>query len=100
MTATKTIQDTEIDTDFKIPSLYKVILVNDNVTPVDFVIALLEHVFKHDATTAEAVTMQIHHEGAGVAGIYPFEIAEQKGVEATTISRQNNYPLVIKVEEE
>jgi ATP-dependent Clp protease adaptor protein ClpS len=100
MSATKTIQDTDTDIEFEMPGLYKVILVNDNVTPVDFVIALLEHVFKHDATTAETVTMQIHNEGSGVAGIYPFEIAEQKGVEATTISRQNGYPLVIKVEEE
>ena len=100
MAATKIIQDSDIDTDLHIPSLYKVILVNDDVTPVDFVIALLEHVFKHDEVTAQHVTMQIHNEGSGVAGIYPFEIAEQKGMEATSISRQNGHPLVIKVEEE
>jgi ATP-dependent Clp protease adaptor protein ClpS len=100
MSATKTIQDTDTDTDLQMPSLYKVILVNDDSTPVDFVIALLEHVFKHDTTSAQHITMQIHNEGSGVAGIYPFEIAEQKGVEATTIARQNGYPLVIQVEEE
>jgi len=100
MAVTKNIQDSKIDTDFDFPSLWKVIIVNDNVTPIDFVVALLEHVFKHDAVTADHVTMQIHNEGSGVAGIYPFEIAEQKGVEATSLSRQNGYPLVIKVAEE
>lgn len=100
MAETKTVQETEIDTDFDYPSLYKVILVNDNVTPVDFVIALLEHVFKHDSTTAKEITMQVHEQGSGIAGVYPYEIAEQKGVEATQISRNNNYPLQIRIEEE
>lgn len=100
MSVTKTIQDSKIDTDLDLPGLWKVVLVNDDVTPVDFVIALLEHVFKHDEVSAQHVTMQIHNEGSGVAGIYPFEIAEQKGVEATQIARQNGYPLGIRVEEE
>lgn len=100
MAETKTIHEEEVDIDIEFPSMWKVVLVNDNVTPMDFVIALLEHVFKHDNTTAKAITMQVHEDGAGVAGIYPFEIAEQKGVEATQISRNNNYPLQIRIEEE
>lgn len=100
MAHTKTIHDEEVDIEIEMPGLYKVVLVNDDVTPVDFVIALLEHVFKHDPKTAKEITMDVHEKGAGVAGVYPYEIAEQKGVEATTISRNNNYPLQIRIEEE
>lgn len=100
MAATKTEHKEETDIDIELPSLWKVILVNDDVTPVDFVIILLQHVFKHDETTAKAITLQVHNDGYGVAGIYPYEIAEQKGVEATQIARNNNFPLQIRVEEE
>jgi len=87
------------DTAFE-PPLYKVILLNDNNTPIDFVIELLIQIFRHSSDTAEKLTLTIHHEGAGVAGIYTYEIAEQKAIEATNLSRQNGFPLQIKVEEE
>jgi len=81
------------------PPKFKVIFVNDDYTPMEFVIALLISIFKHDQASATNITMQIHHEGAGVAGIYNFEIAEQKALDATMIARNNSHPLVIKVEE-
>jgi ATP-dependent Clp protease adaptor protein ClpS len=99
-TKTKDIVETENDFDILSPGLYKVVLQNDDHTPMDFVIALLMHVFKHNEASAKTVTMQVHNEGAGIAGIYPHEIAEQKGVEGTMLARQNGYPLVIRVEEE
>jgi ATP-dependent Clp protease adaptor protein ClpS len=82
------------------PSKYKVIFLNDDFTPVDFVIALLMSVFKHNENSATNITVQIHNEGAGVAGIYTFEIAEQKALDATLVARNNGHPLAIKVEEE
>jgi len=82
------------------PSKYKVIFVNDDFTPVDFVIALLISIFKHDVTSAAKITEQIHNSGSGVAGIYTFEIAEQKALDATLVARNNGHPLAIKVEEE
>ncbi len=102
MAETKTKDAVEVDNDFDIisPGLYKVILQNDDHTPMDFVIALLVHIFKHSEESAKTVTMQVHNEGAGVAGVYPYEIAEQKGVESTMLARQNGWPLVIRVEEE
>lgn len=100
MAETKTIQDQEVDIDLEWPGMWKVVVVNDNTTPMDFVIALLKHVFHHDEITAKSITMKVHEEGSGIAGIYPYEIAEQKGVEATQISRNNNYPLQIRIEEE
>jgi ATP-dependent Clp protease adaptor protein ClpS len=84
----------------KEPCKYKVIFFNDDVTPMEFVIALLMSMFKHSESSAINVTMQIHNEGAGIAGIYTYEIAEQKAIDATAVAKTGGYPLVIKVEEE
>lgn len=97
---------TEIQIDEKIkqkvqePKRWKVVLLNDDVTPIDFVVGILTEVFKHTQETAKSVTMQIHNEGSGIAGIYSFEIAEAKAVEATQTARANGFPLQIKMEEE
>jgi ATP-dependent Clp protease adaptor protein ClpS len=82
------------------PSFYKVIFLNDDSTPMEHVIELLISIFGHDQNSATDVTLEIHNTGSGVAGIYAFEIAEQKALEATEISRANNYPLRIRVERE
>jgi ATP-dependent Clp protease adaptor protein ClpS len=97
-TATKTRE--LVTTRIKEPSKYKVIFMNDDYTPVEFVIALLMSIFKHDQASATKITLQIHNDGSGVAGIYTYEVAEQKQMEATVVSRNNNYPLAIKLEEE
>jgi ATP-dependent Clp protease adaptor protein ClpS len=67
---------------------------------VDFVIGILTEIFKHSQETAKGITMQIHTEGSGIAGVYSFEIAEVKAVEATNLARGNGFPLQIKMEEE
>lgn len=88
-----------VATRLKEPSKYKVILLNDDTTPVEFVIVLLISVFKHSQEAATAITLQIHNEGAGIAGVYTFEVAEQKASEGTLLARNHNFPLVLKVEE-
>ena len=96
--------DVEIDEKIKIkvtePDMYKVIFLNDNATPMDFVIEILTGIFRHSPETARDITMEIHEQGSSVVGIYNFEIAEQKAVEATTLSRSHGFPLQIKVEQE
>lgn len=82
------------------PSLYKVVFLNDDKTPMDHVIGLLIDIFGHDEITATEVTLEIHNTGSGIAGIYAYEIAEQKGLVATELSRNNNYPLKIQIEKE
>jgi ATP-dependent Clp protease adaptor protein ClpS len=84
----------------KQPGKYKVIVCNDDVTPIEFVISLLMIIFKHDKKTSYDLTYKIHHTGSAVAGIYTYEIAEQKGIDATTLARDSGYPLIIKIEPE
>mgnify|MGYP002638765148 FL=1 len=83
-----------------LPKKYKVVLHNDNHTPMEFVISLLMEIFGHNEQTANDITMEVHNNGKGIAGIYFFEIAEQKVFEATTVSRAHGFPLVLTVEEE
>ena len=82
------------------PLKYKVIFVNDDQTPMDFVVDLLIQIFKHSQESAKDLTMKIHEEGSAVVGVYTFEIAEQKGVEATNLSRSHGFPLQIKLGKE
>ncbi len=96
--------DIKIDEKIKVkiiePSLYKVIFLNDDKTPMEFVVSLLVELFKHSENTAQDLTMKIHEEGSGVVGVYSYEIAEQKAIEATSLCRDNGFPLRIRVEEE
>ena len=82
------------------PALWKVIFLNDDKTPMELVIELLTGIFKHSESKAKEITLEIHETGSSIVGIYPFEIAEQKGIVATTIARQNGSPLRISVEQE
>ena len=98
--ATETKQTTRQLTDIKKPSMYKVIFNNDDSTPMNFVIDLLKVVFHHDDDRATKTTLEIHEQGQGVAGIYTFEVAEQKHNEAVYIARNNGHPLSINIESE
>jgi len=82
------------------PKRWKVIFLNDDTTPIDFVISLLMEVFKHTQEAAKDITIQVHETGSGIAGVYSFEIAEVKAVESTQLARTNGYPLQVKLEEE
>ena len=80
--------------------MFKVIYLNDNQTPMEFVIDSLITHFQYTADTAERITMDVHQAGAATVAILPFEIAEQKGIEITVSARQEGYPLQIKLEPE
>jgi ATP-dependent Clp protease adaptor protein ClpS len=96
--------DIQLDEKIKIratePKRWKVILLNDDTTPMEFVIALLIEIFKHSQDSARDIMLQVHETGSGIAGIYSFEIAEAKAVEATNLARTNGHALQIKLEEE
>ena len=82
----------------KEPPLYKVVFLNDDVTPMDFVMNCLMSIFMHDINTSQDLTQKIHQDGFAVVAVLPYEIAEQKGIETTVLSRNNNYPLQVKIE--
>jgi len=90
----------EIKVDIQPPTMWKVVFLNDDVTPMELVIDILCSVFKHSTDSAEKITMEIHNDGSGVAGVYPFEIAEHLAVESTHIAKRNGSPLKIQVEQE
>lgn len=90
----------EDDVDVLEPGKFKVVIMNDNKTPMEFVIILLMRVFHHSQDTAETLMLKIHNEGSASAGIYTYEVSEQKAIEGTNLARENNFPLVLKVEPE
>ena len=90
----------KLDLDIDEPSLYKVVFLNDDQTPMDFVISLLVEIFKHSEQSAVDLTNAIHLEGSGIVGVYSYEIAEQKAIESTTLCRSNGFPLRIRIEED
>jgi ATP-dependent Clp protease adaptor protein ClpS len=91
--------DEKIKLDIREPSVYNVIMLNDDTTPIEWVMGILKEIFRHSTSDAEALTMKIHNEGSAIAGTYKYEIAEQKGIESVNASRNNGFPLQLKVEE-
>lgn len=98
-TDTDVIIDEKIKKTVKEPSRYNVVALNDDSTPMEWVISILKEIFRHSSADAEALTMKIHTEGAAVVGTYKYEIAEQKSIEAINASRNHGFPLQLKVEE-
>ncbi|HMT06361.1 MAG TPA: ATP-dependent Clp protease adaptor ClpS [Pyrinomonadaceae bacterium] len=82
------------------PKLYKVLLHNDDFTTMDFVVFVLNYVFKRDEQESIAIMLKVHNEGVGIAGTYPYEIATEKCNKAINLARAREYPLLCTVEEE
>jgi len=84
--------------DLKPPPDYKVIFLNDDVTTMEFVIHVLSEIFSYKDDNAFEITKKIHEDGKATVAILPFELAEQKVLETTTIARANGFPLSVKIE--
>jgi ATP-dependent Clp protease adaptor protein ClpS len=80
------------------PSMYDVIFLNDEITTFEFVMKVLKQIFNKTQEQAMALTKHIHENGKGIVGTYLHEIAEQKGIEATVLARDEGYPLQVKVQ--
>ena len=78
--------------------MYAVILLNDDITTMDFVVALLVKIFNKQPAEASSVMMEIHHNGQGVAGVYTFDIAVTKKAQADRFSAEKGFPLRIGIE--
>lgn len=93
-------KDTQSIDKIKEPGKFKVIVCNDDYTPMEFVIALLMKIFRHSEESATDLTLKVHNTGSAVAGVYTYDIAEQKTVDATELARFSGWPLVLKIEPE
>jgi ATP-dependent Clp protease adaptor protein ClpS len=81
------------------PALYKVVLLNDDYTTMEFVVSVLETVFQKSPAEAYRIMMQVHVNGNGIAGVYPWEVAETKVEALTSMARHAEYPLRATIEE-
>lgn len=84
----------------KKPSMYKVLLLNDDYTPMDFVVQILQVVFNKDTEEAMRIMLDVHKSGSGLCGVYTFEIAETKVTQVMTAARQAQHPLQCIMEKE
>ena len=96
-TGDEVLERTRLET--KKPELFKVLLLNDDYTTMDFVVHILEDVFNKPPAEAYRIMMQVHVNGSGIAGVYPWEVAETKVETLTSLARQAEFPLRAAIEE-
>jgi ATP-dependent Clp protease adaptor protein ClpS len=83
----------------KRPPLYRVVLLNDDFTPMEFVVEVLETLFNMERTRATQVMLEVHTKGKGVCGVFNYEIAETKVAQVMSIASQQQHPLLCTMEE-
>ena len=88
----------EKDPEVKEPPMYQVILLNDDYTPMEFVVYILQFIFNHDHEKATQIMMAVHTRGKGVCGIFPKEIAEMKSHEIISMAQAHDHPLMSEIE--
>jgi ATP-dependent Clp protease adaptor protein ClpS len=95
--ALKEIQKSQSAEKVERPPLYEVLLHNDDYTTQEFVVYVLMKYFKHDASAARQIMLHVHTRGVGVAGVYPFDIAETKAHQVVQLAREHEMPLQTSV---
>jgi ATP-dependent Clp protease adaptor protein ClpS len=90
----------ESRTKTKKPSMYKVLMMNDDFTPMEFVVHVLQHFFGLSGSQATAIMLNVHKRGVGVCGVYSYEVAEAKATKVMEYARQNEHPLQLQLEKE
>jgi ATP-dependent Clp protease adaptor protein ClpS len=84
----------------KKPSLYRVLILNDDYTPMEFVVFVLERIFNKSREEATHIMLHVHQHGVGVCGIYTYEVAETKVAQVMDLARRNEHPLQCTMEKE
>jgi ATP-dependent Clp protease adaptor protein ClpS len=83
----------------KTPPLYRVVLLNDDYTPMEFVVQVLQTIFAMDRQNATRIMLEVHTKGKGVCGVYTYEIAETKVAQVSGLAEQHQHPLLCTMEE-
>lgn len=89
----------EAEPKVKPPSLYRVVLINDDFTPMEFVVDILESIFGMERTHATQVMLEVHTKGKGICGVFSYEIAETKVAQVMSLASQQQHPLLCTMEE-
>ena len=84
----------------KRPPMYAVVLLNDDYTPMEFVVHVLERFFQKNRDEATQIMLHVHRRGVGVCGLYTYEVAETKVTQVMDLARQNQHPLQCTIEKE
>ena len=84
----------------KKPNLYKVLLLNDDYTPMEFVVHILERFFNKQRQEAEEIMLHVHHRGVGVCGVFTYEVAETKVTQVMVFAKEHHHPLQCTMEKE
>jgi ATP-dependent Clp protease adaptor protein ClpS len=84
----------------KKPSMYRVLILNDDYTPMEFVVLVLEHFFNKSREEATRIMLHVHNHGVGVCGIFPYEVAETKVAQVLDLARRAEHPLQCTMERE
>jgi ATP-dependent Clp protease adaptor protein ClpS len=84
----------------KKPAMYKVVLLNDDYTPMEFVVIVLERFFGKSQEEATQIMLHVHRRGIGICGVYPYEIAETKVTQVIDLARENEHPLQCMLEKD
>lgn len=84
----------------KRPSMYKVLMLNDDYTPMEFVVYVLQRFFRMGAEEATKVMLMVHQKGVGVCGVFPYEVAETKVAQVVDHAREHQHPLQLTLEKE
>lgn len=94
------IEETESKTRLERPPLYKVLLHNDDFTPMEFVVFILQTIFNHVENDAIRLMLDVHRKGIGLAGVFTYEVAEMKVDKVTSLAQANEFPLLCTMEED
>ncbi|MCZ2723215.1 ATP-dependent Clp protease adapter ClpS [Marinomonas sp. 15G1-11] len=89
----------EEETQLKPPSMYQVVLFNDDYTPMDFVVFVLQRFFSLDAEKAKQVMLEVHTKGKGICGVFTFDVAETKVAMVQQFAQQNEHPLMCDLQQ-
>jgi len=84
----------------KIPALYRVLMMNDDYTPMEFVIEVLEKFFQKNREEATQIMLHVHQRGVGVCGVYAYDLAETKAMQVMNYARKYEHPLQVQLEKE
>jgi ATP-dependent Clp protease adaptor protein ClpS len=84
----------------KKPSMYKVLMLNDDYTPMEFVVDVLQHIFQKNREEATQIMLHVHQKGVGICGVYTYDVAETKVTQTVDYARKNQHPLQCTLEKE